>query len=45
MALRFARIVTIREDKSAAEADTIATLARDYERQAVKPLAEKPASE
>jgi DNA ligase 1 len=45
MALRFARIVTIREDKSAAEADTVATLARDYERQAVKPLAEKPASE
>jgi DNA ligase 1 len=45
MALRFARIVSIREDKSAAEADTIATLARDYERQPVKPLAEKPASE
>ncbi len=45
MALRFARIVAIRNDKSAEEADTIATLAQDYDRQAVKPLAEKPASE
>ena len=43
MALRFARIVAIRDDKRADEADTIATLAHDYERQAVKPLAEKPA--
>ncbi len=43
MALRFARIVSIRDDKHAEEADTIATLAQDYERQAVKPLAEKPA--
>jgi len=45
MALRFARIVAIREDKRAEEADTIATLAQDFERQAVKPLAEKPVSE
>ncbi len=44
MALRFARIVAIRDDKRAEEADTIATLAHDYERQAVKPLAEKPAN-
>jgi DNA ligase-1 len=45
MALRFARIIAIREDKRAEEADTIATLAQDFERQAVKPLAEKPVSE
>jgi DNA ligase-1 len=45
MALRFARIVAIREDKRADEADTIATLAHNFERQAVKPLAEKPLSE
>jgi DNA ligase 1 len=41
MALRFARIVAIRDDKRADEADTIATLAHDYERQAVKPLTDK----
>jgi DNA ligase-1 len=45
MALRFARIVAIRDDKHAEEADTIATLAEDYERQAVKPLAEKPSNQ
>jgi DNA ligase 1 len=45
MALRFARIVAIRTDKNAEEADTIATLGQDYERQAVKPLAEKPVIE
>jgi DNA ligase 1 len=44
MALRFARIVAIRDDKRAEEADTITTLAQNYERQAVKPLAEKPAN-
>jgi DNA ligase-1 len=44
MALRFARIVAIRDDKRAEEADTIATMLHDYQRQAVKPLAEKPAS-
>ena len=45
MALRFARIVAIREDKRAEEADTVAMMMRDYERQAVKPLAAKSASE
>ena len=45
MALRFARIVAIRNDKAAEEADTIATMTQDYQRQAVKPLAEKPASQ
>jgi DNA ligase-1 len=44
MALRFARIVAIRDDKRAEEADTIATLTHNYERQTVKPLAEEPAS-
>jgi DNA ligase-1 len=44
MALRFARIVAIRDDKRVEEADTIATMLHDYQRQAVKPLAEKPAS-
>ncbi|MHB8381298.1 MAG: ATP-dependent DNA ligase [Candidatus Binataceae bacterium] len=33
MTLRFARIVRIRDDKPAAQADTIATIARDFERQ------------
>lgn len=41
MALRFARIVAIRDDKRADEADTIQTIAREFERQAVKPIAEK----
>ncbi|HLX38198.1 MAG TPA: hypothetical protein VKR29_10365, partial [Candidatus Binataceae bacterium] len=41
MALRFARIVAIRNDKTATEADTVATMTRDYERQAIKPLAAK----
>jgi DNA ligase-1 len=41
MALRFARIVAIRDDKRADEADTIATLAHSYDRQTVKPAAEK----
>jgi DNA ligase-1 len=45
MALRFARIVAIRDDKHAEEADTIAALASDYESLAVKPLAEKPVNE
>ncbi len=45
MALRFARIVAIRDDKRAEEADTIVTMTHDYERQAVKPLAEKPVIE
>ncbi|HUO05474.1 MAG TPA: ATP-dependent DNA ligase [Candidatus Binataceae bacterium] len=41
MALRFARIVRIRDDRTAEGADTIATVTREYERQALKPLAEK----
>ena len=41
MALRFARIVAIREDKRADEADTIATLAHSFERQTVKTVIEK----
>jgi DNA ligase-1 len=39
MALRFARIVRIRSDKTASEADTIEAVARDFERQLVRPLA------
>ena len=38
MALRFARIVRSRPDKSVEEADTIATVAADFDRQMVKPL-------
>jgi hypothetical protein len=38
MALRFARIVGIRTDKSADEADTIKTVAAEFDRQTVKPL-------
>jgi len=41
MALRFARIVRIRPDKAASEADTIEAVERDFERQLVKPLAAK----
>jgi DNA ligase-1 len=37
MTLRFARIVKIRDDKPAAEADTIETIARDFETQAIVP--------
>src|SRR5262249_55414554 len=35
MTLRFARIVRIRDDKSATEADTIETLTSEFERQLV----------
>jgi DNA ligase-1 len=38
MALRFARILNVRYDKSAEESDTIDTLTAEYERQLVKPL-------
>ena len=38
MALRFARILHVRIDKSAEEADTIDTLAAEFDRQLVKPL-------
>lgn len=41
MALRFARIIRIRDDKPAAEADTIATIAREFERQAIPPRSAK----
>jgi hypothetical protein len=39
MALRFARIVGVRTDKTAQEADTIETLAAEFDRQLVKPAA------
>ncbi|MGC1679269.1 MAG: ATP-dependent DNA ligase [Candidatus Binataceae bacterium] len=41
MTLRFARIIRIRDDKPAAEADTIATIARDFERQTIPPRSDK----
>ena len=41
MALRFARIVRIRTDKAAGEADTIKAVEHDFERQLVRPLAAK----
>lgn len=41
MTLRFARIIRIRDDKPAAEADTIATLAREFERQVIPPRSAK----
>jgi len=37
MALRFARIVRLRDDKSAVEADTIATVASEFDRQISRP--------
>ena len=42
MALRFARIVAIRDDKHPEDADSIQTMAHEFERQTVKPRAEKP---
>ena len=41
MTLRFARIVKIRDDKPTAQADTIETIAREFERQAIPPRAAK----
>jgi DNA ligase 1 len=41
MALRFARILNVRVDKSPEEADTIETLAAEFERQLVKPLSSR----
>lgn len=41
MALRFARITRIRDDKAPGEADTIETLALEFERQAVRPRRER----
>jgi DNA ligase-1 len=42
MALRFARIVGVRSDKSVAEADTIEAVAAAFDRQMVKPLSAPP---
>ncbi len=39
MALRFARIVRIRDDKSPEQADSIDAVTADYERQAIRPQA------
>jgi ATP-dependent DNA ligase len=39
MALRFARIVGVRKDKSVHEADTIDTVTEAFDRQLLKPLA------
>jgi len=41
MALRFARIVRIRDDKSPEQADSIETVTADYERQKILPSAGK----
>jgi len=41
MALRLARIVRVRDDKSPDEADTIATIADEFERRVVRPLGTK----
>ncbi len=41
MALRFARIVRVRDDKSPKQADSIDAVKADYERQAIKPQADK----
>ena len=37
IALRFARIVRVRDDKKPADADTLATMSSEFERQKVKP--------
>jgi ATP-dependent DNA ligase len=41
MALRFARIVRVRDDKSPEQADSIETVTADYERQKILPSAGK----
>ncbi len=41
MALRFARIVRIRDDKSSEQADSIDAVTADYERQTIRPQAGK----
>jgi len=41
MTLRFARIVRIRDDKPAAQADTIGAIGHEFERQAIPPRAAK----
>ena len=42
MALRFARIVRVRDDKPAAEADTLAAMTEAFERQVVRPGVGRP---
>ena len=42
MTLRFARIVRVRDDKPAAEADTLASMAEAFERQVVRPGVGRP---
>jgi DNA ligase 1 len=44
MALRFARIVRVRDDKPAAEADTLAAMAEAFDRQPVRPGVVRPGS-
>ena len=39
IALRFARIVRIRDDKTPADADTLATMSSEFERQMIRPAA------
>jgi len=41
MALRFARIVRVRDDKTAGEADTLASVAAQFERQVLRPRANR----
>jgi ATP-dependent DNA ligase I len=43
MALRFARIVAVRDDKRPEEVDTIQAITREFERQPIKPAGRKPA--
>ena len=38
IALRFARIVRVRDDKTPAEADTLATMSKEFEGQLVRPV-------
>jgi DNA ligase 1 len=38
IALRFARIVRVRDDKKVEEADTLATMSREFEGQLVRPV-------
>ncbi len=42
MALRFARILGVRSDKSPEDADTIASIAAAFDRQMVKPATDRP---
>jgi ATP-dependent DNA ligase len=40
VALRFARIIGVRSDKNASEADTIEAVAAAFDRQPVKPISD-----